>query len=116
MSCCRRGLTQTTGPAWPALPASTSPTIQAAPVGPCYFIDLQGDFLGLRVVDGVVYVVSGSESHEARQVLRSCPSPQARKVEAVVERAYLNNTVAQLVAMMGSRTFTFHFLRSQLSP
>lgn len=114
--CCRRGLVQTTGPTWPALKATASQSVAATPVGPCYFVDLQGDFLGLRIVDGAFYVVSGSEMYEARQVLRSCQSPQARKVEAVVERAYLNNLAGQLVSMMGDRTFTFHFLRSQLSP
>lgn len=83
-------------------------------MGPCWYVETQGEFLSLRVAGGVLYLLAGSEPLEALTALRTCPTPRGAAVLALVERAYTFNVPARMAAMVQDRIFTLSFLRTQL--
>lgn len=114
MACCRRGLGQVQNiPSWPQAPA-TPPAVSATPQGPCYFVELQGEFLGFRVLDGVLHLVTGAGIQEARGALAACGTPRAATALRIVESAYARNIPQVLYQMVQDRVFTLSFLRTQI--
>lgn len=116
MSCCRgRGLAQTTGPVWPSLPAASYQLPQSqVTMGPCWYVETQGEFLSLRVSGDVLYLLAGAEPHEALGALRACQTPRGIAALALIERAYAFNVPSRIVSMVQDRIFTLSFLRTQV--
>lgn len=83
-------------------------------MGPCWYVETQGEFLSLLISNGTLYLMAGSEPHEARGALRACPTPRGAAALSLVERAYSFNVPASMVPMVGDRIFTLSFLRTQV--
>lgn len=115
MGCCRSGLNP--GISMPSENWKNVAKVQAAPASfaggstkdPCYFVELNGDFLSFSVENGVLSVHLGAEKKEAFSFLQACTGPKALLAREVVKR--FEKRVQELFLLNGNRRFTLAFLK-----